>query len=233
MALPEVDLIIHTAACKFVNYVEYHPFKSIRTNVDGTINIIKAVINSCSIKKAVNISSDKACNPVSIYGYTKGLGERFFTWADRVSPKIFCSVRFPNFYGSEGSVIETWTRQGEAGQPITVTDKRMMRYFIGIREAAELTLDALEISDGGEIFVPTDVTERSIMEIAEEFSEKYGVLIKLIGNRLGERLQEPIMTAVEYDLATQEGRFWRIDSKKEFIGIPHYLYNAYRKSDLK
>lgn len=229
MALPEVDFVIHTAACKFVNYVEYHPFKAIRTNVDGTINIIKAVINSYSVKKAVNISSDKACNPVSIYGYTKGLGERFFIWADRVSPKAFCSVRFPNFYGSDGSVIKTWKRQGEAGLPITVTDKRMMRYFISIREAAELTLEALEVSEGGEIFVPADVAERSIMEIAEEFSEKYGVPIKLIGSRLGERLHEPLMTKVEYDMATQEGKFWRIDSKKEFIGTPHYLYNTYRE----
>lgn len=229
MALPGVDLIIHTAACKFVNYVEYHPFKAIRTNVDGTINIINAVINSYSVKKVVNISSDKACNPVSIYGYTKGLGERFFTWADRVSPKAFCSVRFPNFYGSDGSVIETWERQGKAGLPITVTDKRMMRYFISIREAAELTLDALKNSEGGEIFVPADVSERSVMEIAKEFSEKYDVPIKLIGNRLGERLHEPLMTEVEHDMATQEGKFWIIDSKKEFIGTPHYLYNAYKE----
>jgi len=229
MALPGVDVIIHTAACKFVNYIEYHPFKAIRTNVDGIINIIKAVINSYSVKKAVNISSDKACNPVSIYGYTKGLGERFFTWADRVSPKAFCSVRFPNFYGSDGSVIDTWGRQGKAGLPITVTDKRMMRYFIGIREAAELTLDSLEFSEGGEIFVPADLAERSIMEIAEEFSERYGVPIRLTGKRLGERLREPLMTEIEYDMATQEGKFWRIDPKKEFIGTPHYLYNAYRE----
>lgn len=229
MALPGVDLVIHTAACKFVNYVEYHPFQAIRTNVDGSINVIKAVIKSYSVNKAINISSDKACNPVSIYGHTKALGERFFTWADRVSQKVFCSIRFPNFYGSEGSVIETWERQGKAGLPITVTDKRMMRYFIDIREAAELTLDALEASEGGEIFVPADMTESSILELAEEFSERFSVDIEFIGKRLGERLHEPLMTEDELEIATRGGQFWRIDPKKEYIGTPHYLYNQYKE----
>lgn len=229
MAMPNIDFVIHTAACKFVNYVEYHPFQAIKTNVEGTMNVIKAAMNRQSVHKIINISSDKACNPVSIYGHTKGLGERLVTWASRANQKVFCSIRFPNFYGSDGSVIETWERQGKVGLPITVTDKRMMRYFIGIREAAELTLDALEASEGGEIFVPTDVTESSILELAEEFSERFDVDIEFIGKRLGERFHEPLMTEYEREIATREGQFWRIDSKKEYIGTPHYLYNTYRE----
>ena len=233
MAMPNINLVIHTAACKFVNYIEYHPFQAIKTNVEGTMNVIKVAINRQSVHKVINISSDKACNPVSIYGHTKALGERLITWASRANQKVFCSIRFPNFYGSDGSVIETWNRQGEAGLPITVTDKGMMRYFIGIKEAAELTLDALKVSEGGEIFVPVDVTERSILELAEEFSEKFGVSIEFIGKRLGERLREPLMTETEYDMAIKESQFWKIDSKKEYIGIPHYLYRTYMENDLK
>lgn len=229
MAMPDIDFVIHTAACKFVNYVEYHPFQAIRTNVEGTLNVVKASIRSHSIQKVVNISSDKACNPCSIYGLTKALQERFFTWADRVSTKTFCSVRFPNFYGSEGSVIEIWDRQGKEGIPITVTDRRMKRYFVSIKEAAELTLEALEASEGGEIFIPSDVQELSIMEIAEEYSKKFGVAIEFIGKRLGERLHENLMTEEEREMATLEGPFWRIETKKQYLGTPHYLYDTYRE----
>ncbi|HUS77215.1 MAG TPA: polysaccharide biosynthesis protein [Patescibacteria group bacterium] len=227
-AMLGINLVIHTAACKFVNYVECHPFPSIHANVQGTINVVKAAIKAPFVQKAIVIGSDKACNPCSIYGHTKALQERLFTYASRVSQKAFCTVRFPNFYGSDGSVIQTWQKQGEEGLPITLTDKEMARYFVGLREAAELTLEALEFSEGGDIFVPADVPERRILEIAEEFSEKYGVPIKLIGRRVGERLHEPLMTEEEREIATREGRFWRIDAKREYLGTAHYLYDTYR-----
>lgn len=226
-AMLGVNLIIHTAACKFVNYVECHPFPSLRTNIQGTVNVVKAAFKAPLVQKAIVIGSDKSCNPCSIYGHTKALQERLFTYASRVSQKAFCTVRFPNFYGSDGSVIQTWQKQGEAGLPITVTDERMTRYFIGLREAAELTLEALETSKGGDVFVPAEVTEYSIMKIAEEFSEKYGVPIRVIGKRAGERLHEPLMMEEEKEMATREGRFWRIDSKLEYLGTPHYLYDTY------
>lgn len=228
MVMPGIELVIHTAASKFVNYIEYHPFQALRTNVDGIQNMVKAIFKTPSVMKAINISTDKACNPVSIYGHTKALGERLFTWADKVSSKTFCTIRFPNFFGSGGSVIETWMIQGEAGLPITVTDKEMRRYFVGLREAAELTLDALEVSEGGEIFVPADISERSIMELAEEYAEKYEVSIEFIGKRLGERLHEVMITEEEKEIATRVGRFWRIDAKLDYLGTAHYLYDTYR-----
>ncbi len=229
MALPGAKLVIHTAACKFVNYVEYHPFQALRTNVEGTQNLVKAIFRIPSVMKAINISSDKACNPVSIYGHTKALGERLFTWADRVSRKAFCSVRFPNFFGCEGSVIETWTRQGEAGLPITVTDKGMTRHFITLRAAAEFTLEALKAAKGGEVFVPANVPERSIMDLAEEYAEKYGVSMEFIGRRLGERLHEVMITEEEKEMATRDSLFWVIETGKEYLGTPHYLYDTYRE----
>ena len=225
MAMPRVTYVIHTAACKFVNYVEYHPFQPIRTNVDGTINVIKATMWGASVEKVINISSDKACNPCSIYGLTKALQERLFTWADRSSRTIFCSIRFPNFFGSAGSVIETWKKQAANGLPLTITDERMVRYFIKIPDAANRTLGALTRAEGGEIYIPTNLEEKNIKDLMRE----YGTEFEIIGRRSGERLHEVLMTETEKDMATIEGNLWKIDTGKGYLGTPHYLYDTYRK----
>lgn len=225
MALPGVNFLIHTAACKFVNYVEYHPFQSIRTNVDGTTNIIKAVMREASVEKAINISSDKACNPCNIYGLTKALQERLFIWADRSSRKVFCSMRFPNFFGSAGSVIETWKKQASNGLPLTLTDEKMYRYFIEIPDAANRTLEALNKAEGGEIYIPADLEEKNMKDLMLE----YGSEFEIIGRRSGERLHEVLMTEAEKDMATMEGNLWKIDTKKDYLGTPHYLYDTYRR----
>jgi len=225
MALPGVNLLIHTAACKFVNYVEYHPFQSIKTNIGGTINVIKAVMREPSIEKVINISSDKACNPCNIYGLTKALQERLFIWAERSSRKTFCSIRFPNFFGSAGSVIETWKKQVANGLPLTLTDERMARYFIEIPDAANRTLEALSRAEGGEIYVPADLEERNIMELMKEYGDEF----EIIGRRPGERLHEVLMTETERDMAILEGNLWKIDTGKNYLGTPHYLYDTYRK----
>lgn len=223
LSMPGVDYIIHTAASKFINYVEYHPFKSIRTNVDGTINVIKAVIKAPSVRSMINISSDKACNPASIYGLTKALQERLIMWASRVSHKNFCSIRFPNFIDSDGSVFKIWKNQAEAGTSLTITDEKMTRHFISIPRAAELTLEALKASKGGEIFLPADIKAKNIMELAKEYGDNF----KFIGKRLGERLHEAQMTDEERERAVRQGTFWIIDTKRDYIGTPHYLYDTY------
>ena len=225
MALLGVNLLIHTAACKFVNYVEYHPFQSIKTNVDGTINIIKAIIRESSMEKAINISSDKACNPCNIYGLTKALQERLFTWAERSSRKVFCSIRFPNFFGSAGSVIETWKKQVANSLPLTLTDERMTRYFIEVPDAANRTLEALSKAEGGEIYVPADLKEKNIKDLMLEHGNDF----EIIGRRPGERLHEVLMTETERDMATLEGNLWKIDAGKNYLGTPHYLYDTYRR----
>lgn len=225
MALPGVNLLIHTAACKFINYVEYHPFQAIRTNVDGTINVIKAVMREPSVEKTINISSDKACNPHSIYGLTKALQERLFIWGERSCRKVFCSIRFPNFFGSAGSVIETWKRQVVNGLPLTITDEEMARYFIETSDAADRTLEALNKAEGGEIYVPAGLEEENIMDLAR----KYGDEFEIIGKRLGERLREVLMTETEREMAILEGNLWKIDTGKNYLGTPHYLYDTYRR----
>ena len=224
-ALPGVNLLIHTAARKFVNYAEYYPIEAIRTNIGGTLNVVKAAIRESSVEKAIVISSDKACNPCNVYGLTKAMQERLFTWASRVSPKAFCTIRFPNFLGSAGSVIETWKKQAAEGLPLTITDERMARYFIDISDAASRTLQALNKAEGGEIYIPADLEEKNIKDLAKEYGDK----IEVIGRRPGERLHEVLLTEDERDMVTMEDNFWKIDTRKDYLGTPHYLYDTYKE----
>lgn len=205
-AMNGADYVIHTAANKFVNYIEYNPPQAIHTNIDGTINVIKAAVKTPSVKKTVYISSDKACNATSIYGLTKAIGERLITWASRVSDKVFATIRFPNFMPSRGSCFNVWEEQSATGKPITITDERMTRYFIPLKEAAELTLKTLEIAEGGEIYVPATAKEHKIIDLAR----KYGKNFVIIGRRLGERLHEKLMTEEEKEKAVLEGNLWKI-----------------------
>ncbi len=206
MALSGVNLLIHTAALKFVDYAENYPIKAIRTNIQGTINIVEAALREHSVEKAIVISSDKACNPCNVYGITKAMQERLFTWASRVSPKVFCTIRFPNFLGSNGSVIEIWKKQVVEGKPLSITDERMARYFIDISDAATRTLQALNKAEGGEIYIPADLEEMNLMDLAKEYGEDF----EIIGMRPGERLREVLLTEAEKDVVIKEDNLWKI-----------------------
>jgi UDP-N-acetylglucosamine 4,6-dehydratase len=204
-ACHRIDYIIHTIAKKFVNYIEDNPIGAIKTNVTGTINIINACCNS-HVLKVLNISTDKACHPASTYGLTKALTERLTSWANiYCAPPFFSTIRFPNFLPSDGSCFSIWEKQKAKGEPITITDRRMTRYFIPIKEAATLTLKALELAKGGEIFVPAFLKEQKITDVAAT----YGTNFKIVGRRPGEKLHESLMTSVERKKAEKIFDFWR------------------------
>jgi len=203
--LGDVDFVIHTVAKKFVNYIEDNPLLAINTNVHGTMNVARACIKSDRVEKMLNVSTDKVCNATSIYGLTKALGERLVSWANKASPKVFATIRHPNFMPSDGSCFSIWQRQAAKGQPITITDKRMTRWFIPIEEAARLTIKALEMAEGGEIFVPATAQKIRIINLARSYGEDF----KFIGMRPGERLHEDLMTDDEKKEAILEGDLWR------------------------
>lgn len=193
-AVLNVEFVIHTVAKKFVNYIEDNPQSAIDTNIDGTMNIIKACLKSNCVEKMVNISTDKVCYATSTYGLTKAITERLMVWATEKSKrsKVFTTIRLPNF-PSDGSCFTIWQEQVRKKQPITITDKRMTRWFIPTQKAAELTLKVVKIAKGGEVFVPAVAKETSIMDLARE----YGNDFKFIGKRPGERLREVLMTSDE------------------------------------
>jgi len=206
-ACESVDHVIHTIAKKYINYVENSPQIAIDTNIGGTMNVIKACFKSQSVEKMLNVSTDKACNAVSTYGLTKAVAERLISWANRKGTKMFSTIRYPNFQPSDGSCFSIWQRQKEDGSPITVTDPEMTRWFMPIKEAAALAIQALELAGGGEIFVPASAKKCKMMDLAKEYGNEF----VFIGKRPGERLHEELMTEDESKMATRiSDDLWRI-----------------------
>lgn len=206
-AMKNVDVVFHAAALKHVELNEYSPFESVKTNVLGTQNMLEAALNN-QVKTFVNISTDKAANPTSTMGASKLLAERLTVGANYFkgsSPTIFTSVRFGNVLNSSGSVLPIWLDQLKKGESLTITDKNMVRYFMTIGQAVELIFKAVEMAQGGEIFI-LKMPALKITDLAEVLLEKFGrpkTKVKFIGKRPGEKLYEKIVTRTEAQLALE------------------------------
>lgn len=202
------EVVYHAAALKHVAPAENTPLEYIKTNSVGTYNLIDYA-KRYEVLKFVYISTDKVINSKSIMGQTKKLGETMVQNAGRG----FVSVRFGNVLGSRGSVIPIWQGQIERGEPLTVTDKRMTRYFMTIPEAVELVIEAGEKGKGGEIFILDMGKQVNIYDLATTIlkdARKEDLGVKLIGIRPGETLDEKLMTESEETRASKEGKFYVI-----------------------
>lgn len=177
-ALDGVDTIIHAAALKHISTCEDNPDEAVRTNVEGSMNIV-GLAKSIGIKKALAISTDKAVYPINVYGATKLIMERLFLKAG------YSVVRFGNFYESRGNVFELWEWQG---CEITITDPEAGRYWIGIDEAAEVVMGCLHKGQG-KLFIP-DMPLYTIGEIAQRIKPFAGR--KIIGLGKGEKKEEQL-----------------------------------------
>jgi UDP-N-acetylglucosamine 4,6-dehydratase len=194
-----VDYIFHLAALKHVPICEEQPFEALKTNVIGTQNVIEAAIEN-GVKKVINISTDKAADPVNFYGMTKAIGEKLIVYANlqKVNTR-FVNVRGGNILGSSGSVLNLFIDQIRENRQIGITDKKMVRYFMTPRTAAELLLTAAKVSKGGEIFVLMMPACR-ILDMAEVLVEAHGMKdanIVEIGSRPGEKLHETLLSPYE------------------------------------
>jgi FlaA1/EpsC-like NDP-sugar epimerase len=206
-SLKDVDTVFHAAALKHVFLSEYSPFESVKTNVLGTQNMLEAALAN-KVGTFINISTDKAANPTSTMGVSKLLTERLTVGASFFNGKsktVFASVRFGNVLNSSGSVLPIFMSQLKKGGPLTITDKRMVRYFMTTEEAVELIFQATKMAQGGEVFV-LKMPALKILDLADvlikEYADKYGqdkkkVKIKEIGIRPGENLAEKIVTKAE------------------------------------
>ena len=196
-----VDYIFHMAALKHVPICEEHPQEAIKTNITGTTNIVNASILN-GVKKVIDVSTDKAVEPVNLYGMTKSVGEKVIIQANDLSTATkFVCIRGGNVMGSNGSVIPYFIDQIKSGGPITITDIRMTRFFLTLEEAIELLFKAAEDSIGGETFV-MNMPACYITEIAEILMEQHGpVEIKEIGGRPGEKLDEMLISKHESPMA--------------------------------
>lgn len=195
-----VDLIVHAAALKQVPVCEYNPIEAIRTNIDGAINVIETALN-LSIPNVIAISTDKAVHPINLYGATKLCAEKLFVQANSYSGQatkkkfpIFSVVRYGNVVASRGSVIPLFKEQMKRGERLTLTDKRMTRFWITLEQAAEFVLKSIENMSGGEIFVPK-IPSMKVTDLISVFDYKKPV--KVIGIRPGEKIDEFLITKDE------------------------------------
>jgi UDP-N-acetylglucosamine 4,6-dehydratase/5-epimerase len=190
-----VDLIVHAAALKQVPACEYNPFEAAQTNIVGAENVVAAAIAN-DVPRTLLLSSDKAVNPVNLYGATKLCAEKIVTQANALAADSlarFASVRYGNVVGSRGSVIPIFLAQADTGR-ITITDERMTRFWITLAQAVDFVLSRLELMEGGEVFVPK-IPSMQVSEIADAIAP--GAERVVIGIRPGEKLSEVLVTEDE------------------------------------
>ena len=193
---PEVTF--HAAALKHLPMLEQYPSEGWKTNVDGTLNVLR-VAERYGCTRFVNISTDKAADPTSVLGSTKRLAERLTAWYARRSGQVYLSVRFGNVLGSRGSVLQTFTEQIAAGGPVTVTHPDITRFFMTIPEACELTIQAAAIGDPGEVLVLDMGEPVRILDVAKRLVARAGREVEIVftGLRPGEKLNEVLVSADE------------------------------------
>jgi UDP-N-acetylglucosamine 4,6-dehydratase len=191
----QVDVVIHAAALKQVPACEYNPFEAIKTNVLGAKNVIDAAID-CAVPKVLALSTDKAVNPVNLYGATKLCAEKLFvqgnSYAGGKNTRFSC-VRYGNVLGSRGSVVPLFRQQREKGC-VTVTDQRMTRFWLTLEQAVDLVVSCIGCMEGGEVFVPR-IPSMRLEDMARAMAP--GCEIKYTGVRPGEKLHETLLSKDE------------------------------------
>ena len=195
-AFEGVDYVIHAAALKHVPALEYNPMEAVKTNVIGADNIVDAAIDR-GIKKVIALSSDKAVNPINLYGATKLAAEKIFVAANAYAGKKvkFACVRYGNVVGSRGSVIPFFLDLKKRNiKEFPVTDERMTRFWITLEEGVELVVKALEEAEGGEVLVPI-IPSMKITDLVKAIDPK--ARLKIIGIRPGEKIHETLISEDE------------------------------------
>lgn len=220
-AFEGVDYVIHAAAMKQVPACEYNPNEAIKTNINGAQNIIDAALDS-GVKKVVALSTDKAVNPVNLYGGTKLVSDKLFIAANAYAGHkdiSFSIVRYGNVAGSRGSVIPFFQNiMDKGGKELPITDYRMTRFWISLEQGVELVIKALEEAKGGETFI-SKIPSFKITDLAQAMLP--GCEMPEVGIREGEKLHE-IMVTVEDSLTTYE-------YDKHFIVYPQMVWSNDKK----
>jgi UDP-N-acetylglucosamine 4,6-dehydratase len=207
-AFSGVDIVVHAAALKQVPACEYNPLEAIKTNVDGAMNVIEAALDQ-GVKRVLALSTDKAVNPVNLYGATKLCSEKLFVQANAYAGgkgTQFSCVRYGNVVGSRGSVIPLFREQQRTGT-ITVTDSRMTRFWLTLDQGVRFVIDCIEKMHGGETFIPK-IPSMNIMDLAKAIAPDCE--IKSIGIRPGEKLHESLIGEDESRSAIDVGDMYVI-----------------------
>lgn len=226
MRIHSPDYVIHTAALKRVDDMEFHPDECMKTNVYGSENVAIAALNN-NVKKCMLISTDKACQPVNVYGSSKFIAERIFTNYDYNSNStIFSSVRYGNVIASRGSFIPLWIDQISENNEITVTSEECSRFLFTLDDAVETVLNSLEVTEGGEVFIPkiNSFSMATIIEAVKKLTNSENITIKNIGMRPGEKLHEDMLAKTELPFTRQLGN-------KLLAVLPQYTNKQHSHSE--
>ena len=194
MALRDVDVVVHAAALKQVPAAEYNPFECIQTNVIGAENVVRASLRN-GVGKVIALSTDKAANPINLYGASKLASDKIFIAANNLSGRVgtaFSVVRYGNVMGSRGSVMPFFRRLIDEGcDALPITDPEMTRFWITLQQGVDFVLSSLAMTRGSELFVPK-IPSMRITELAEFMAP--GVPHKVVGIRPGEKIHEVLIT---------------------------------------
>ncbi len=211
MAMRDVDTVVHAAALKIVPIAEYNPTECIATNVTGTENVVKAALRS-GVARALLLSTDKAVNPINLYGSTKLAAEKTFCASNNLAAGrcAFSVVRYGNVVGSRGSVVPLFKKLAAEGKPLPITDPAMTRFWITMEQAIDLVHKTLWQMEGGEIVIPK-IPSMKIIDLAKLIAPRLGY--EIVGIRPGEKLHECLITADEARTTTDEGDCYVIHSR--------------------
>ena len=219
-AMGGVDYVFAAAALKQVPSCEFFPMEAVRTNVEGTNNVLLSAI-AHEVKNVVVLSTDKAAYPINAMGISKAMMEKVAIAQGRAlgpnAKTTICCTRYGNVMASRGSVIPLWVEQMMEGKPITITDPNMTRYMMTLDDAVDLVIYAFEHGNNGDLFVQKapaatlDVLAQALKEIYSKVNPKYGETeVKIIGTRHGEKLYETLVTREEMLRSEDMGNYFRI-----------------------
>ena len=226
-AMTGVDYVFHAAALKQVPSCEFFPMEAVRTNVQGTDNVLTAAVEA-GVKSVICLSTDKAAYPINVMGITKALAERTaIAKARNVDDEKtrICCTRYGNVLCSRGSVVPLWIEQIKNGQNITITEPSMTRFIMSLEEAVDLVLFAFENGKGGDLFVKK-APACTIQVLAEAVCELFGGdkdNIRIIGIRHGEKLYETLLTNEECSKSVDMGDFFKVFADNRSLNYDKYF----------
>ena len=239
MAMEGVDYVFAAAALKQVPSCEFFPMEAVRTNVEGTNNVLLSAI-AHGVKNVVVLSTDKAAYPINAMGISKAMMEKVAIAQGRAlgedSKTIICCTRYGNVMASRGSVIPLWVEQMKAGKPITITDPKMTRFMMTLDDAVDLVIYAFTHGHNGDLFVQKapaatlDVLAEALKQIYSKIDPKYGETeVKVIGTRHGEKLYETLVTREEMAKAIDCGNYYRIPCDSRDLNYDKFFVEGNEK----
>ena len=225
-AMPGVDYIFHAAALKQVPSCEFFPMQAVKTNIEGTDNVLHAAIDA-GVKRVVCLSTDKAAYPINAMGISKAMMEHVITANARVAADrggtVICCTRYGNVMCSRGSVIPLFMDQIRAGKPVTITNPAMTRFLMNLDEAVELVRFAFEHAEPGDLFIQK-ADASTIGDLAKGVQRLFGDTgTRIIGTRHGEKLYETLMTREERLRSEDMGRYYRVSADNRDLNYDKYF----------